>query len=174
MSAALYIAVYRENLIRTLPEAEKILMQVEFAEFYDAKRIRSISLLSFSRKKKNWSPFIKKSTWDRLFQLAQNLLFIPLLCNFLYFRIQQAHPGCVAILDLLVPNYTGLNRRNIVRLDRIRLCNFCPASGFPLTLYPNLPCPTLAPISCLKEWSFQWFYDYYTVAVFDGSRFSRK
>ena len=112
--------------------------------------------------------------WDRLFQIAQNLLFIPLLCNFLYFRIQQAHPGCVAILDLLVLNYTGLNRRNIVRLDRIRLCNFCPASGFPLTLYPNLPCPTLAPISCLKEWSFQWFYDYYTVAVFDGSRFSRK
>ena len=37
-------------------------MQHKFAEFHDAKRIRSISLLSFSRKKKNWSPFKKIST----------------------------------------------------------------------------------------------------------------
>ena len=44
------------------PEAEKVLMQHKFAEFHDAKRIRSISLLSFSRKKKNWSPFKKIST----------------------------------------------------------------------------------------------------------------
>ena len=36
-------------------------MQHKFAEFHDAKRIRSISLLSFSRKKKNWSPFKKIS-----------------------------------------------------------------------------------------------------------------
>ena len=36
---------------RTCPEAEK--MQHKFAEFYDAKRIRLILLLSFSRKKKN-------------------------------------------------------------------------------------------------------------------------
>ena len=34
-------------------------MRHKFAEFNDAKRIRSISLLSFSRKKKNWSPFKK-------------------------------------------------------------------------------------------------------------------
>ena len=44
---------------RTWPEAEQILMQRKFAEFHDAKRIRSISLLSFSRKKKNWSSFEK-------------------------------------------------------------------------------------------------------------------
>ena len=51
MSAALYIAVYRENLIRTLPGAEKILMHYKFAEFCDAKRIRFISLLSSEKKK---------------------------------------------------------------------------------------------------------------------------
>ena len=53
MCPALYIVLYRENLIRTLPEAEKILMQVEFAEFYDAKRIRLISLLSSEKKYKS-------------------------------------------------------------------------------------------------------------------------
>ena len=47
---------------RTWPEVEKILMQHKFCEIHDTKRIRSISRLSFSRKKKNWSPFIKKST----------------------------------------------------------------------------------------------------------------
>ena len=54
---------------RTWQEAEQILMQDKFADFYDAKRIRSISLLSFSRKKKKYSSFKKKihlrlSLWE--------------------------------------------------------------------------------------------------------------
>jgi len=65
----MYLLIYMDRIWewrhRTRPEAGKISMQHKFSELHDAKRIRSISCLSFSRKKKNWSPFIQKSTLGR-------------------------------------------------------------------------------------------------------------
>ena len=63
---SMYFEIYIDRMWwwrhRTWPEAEKIVIQHKFAEFHDAKKLRSISLLSFSRKKKNWPPFKKIST----------------------------------------------------------------------------------------------------------------
>ena len=47
---ALYTTLYRENRVWTFPEAEKLLMQDKFPEFYVAKRIKFKSLTSFEKK----------------------------------------------------------------------------------------------------------------------------
>ena len=59
MCSALYIVVYRENLIRTLPEAKKSSVPYKFAIDYDKKRIRSISLTSLEKKIQNCPPLKK-------------------------------------------------------------------------------------------------------------------
>ena len=63
---SMYLLIYMDRIWewrhRTWPEAEQILMQHKFCELHDAKRIRSISRLSFSRKKEKLIAIYKKST----------------------------------------------------------------------------------------------------------------
>ena len=93
---------------RTWPKAGKIIMQQKFAEFHNTKRIRSISLLSFSwRIYLHLKKFTLKSNSKKWNILGMNFFMIFLIHGFWIVKTCENNICIVISLDVWILSNSG-------------------------------------------------------------------